>query len=78
MAGVAMPYNKELGLSFPPLLCTGVPMARSLTIHQEETASTTPLLTGFLILSMVLLVIGALFGSFSSAAVVTEAAVAIP
>ena len=53
-------------------------MARSLTLHQEETASTTPLLTGFLILSIALLVIGAMFGSFSSAAVVTEAAAVVP
>lgn len=37
-------------------------MARSLTIQQEESASTTPLLTGFLVLAVSLLLLGAVFG----------------
>lgn len=35
-------------------------MARSMTIVQEEQASTNPLLTGFLLLSMAFLMIGAI------------------
>lgn len=35
-------------------------MARSLTIQQEDTASTNPLLTGFLLFAVGILMIGAL------------------
>ena len=48
-------------------------MARSLTIQQEETASTNPLLTGFLVLAVVLLMMGALFGSFAATSAPADA-----
>ena len=48
-------------------------MARSLTIQQEETASTTPLLTGFLLLAVSLLLLGTLFGSFTATSAPADA-----
>ena len=42
-------------------------MARSLTVHHEETASTSPLFTGFLLLSVAWLLAGAVFGGDAQA-----------
>ena len=42
-------------------------MARSLTIKHEETASTSPLFTGFLLLSMLWLMAGTLLGGDAQA-----------
>lgn len=43
-------------------------MARSLTIQQEESAATSPLFTGFLVLSVLVLLFGALAGASSEGA----------
>lgn len=45
-------------------------MARSLTIKHEETATTSPLFTGFLVLSVIWLLASALAGGDAQAEVI--------
>lgn len=44
-------------------------MARSLTITRESKASTSPLMTGFLLLAVAWLLLSALFGAPADAAI---------
>lgn len=53
-------------------------MARSLTITKEENATTSPLLTGFLLLAVAWLLASALFGAPADAAVVASEAALLP
>ncbi len=44
-------------------------MARTMTVTQEETAATNPLLTGFLLLAVAVLLLGGLAGAVTDGGV---------
>ena len=60
-----LPAVRSLALRLPR--CKGHPMARSLTIKHEETASTSWIMTGFLALAFGWLAVTAIFAATADA-----------